>query len=95
MKGVITGSELNSTRASSHHLQGKHSHGRGIQNEPVQLWVMGSTARNLRSRPRNPDVVKKLTMFQEGSRRPHDAAGLLDDQRPQPNEERGTHLGPP
>jgi len=56
---------------------------------------MGSTARNLRSRPRNPDVVKKLTMFQEGSRRPHDAAGLLDDQRPQPNEERGTHLGPP
>ena len=95
MKGVTTGSKLTSTQASGHHLQGKNSHRRDMQNEPAELWVMGPTARNLGSRPRNPDVVKKLTMFQEGSRRPHDAAGLLDDQRPQPNEERGTHPGPP
>ena len=57
------------------------------------LWA--PTTRYPGSRPRNFGVMKKLTMPQEGSRRPHDAAGLLDDQHSQLNEERGTHLGPP
>ena len=32
---------------------------------------------------------------QEGYRRRHVAAGLMDDQRPQPDEERRTHPGLP
>jgi len=35
-----------------------------------------------------------LTETQEVYRRPHGAIGLLDDQRPQLDEERGIHLGP-
>ena len=56
--------------------------------------LLAPTKRLPGSRPRNFGVMKKLTMSQEGSR-PHGAAGLLDDQRPQLNEERGAHLGPP
>ena len=42
-----------------------------------------------------PGAVKALTEIQEGSRRQHDSVGKLDDQRPQPDEERGIHLVPP
>ena len=58
------------------------------------FWLWAPTTRNLGSKPGNPGVVKKLTMSQEGSRRLHGAAGLLDGQCPQLDDERGIHLVP-
>ena len=51
------------------------------------LWMGGPP-------PRQHGAVKKLTVTQEGNRRPHGAASLLDGQRPQLDEERGINLGP-